>query len=120
MTWSWRNRKSPPAFKACARAATASRSADLPALFQQRGVRLDNARAMAVSTAAQALFGDNPAPAQQGAGGTDNAAVDLSALSQLDLTTIPDPRRTPWRVLPENPVFHRGGDFRECDERRGG
>ena len=89
------------------------RGIDLVALLKERGVQLDDAGATAVPTVTQAFFGDEPASAELAA---DAAAAEesySSALSQLDLTTIPDLRQTLWRVLPANPVFHRGGDFRE-------
>ena len=89
------------------------RAIDLPALLKQRGVQLDDAGVKAVPTVAQALFGDESATAAPGAGAAAAEVSDASALSQLDLTTIPDLRQTLWRVLPANPVFHRGGDFRE-------
>jgi uncharacterized Zn finger protein len=88
------------------------RGIDLPVLLKERGVQLDDAGVTALPTVAQALFGDEPASAELAVGATAEAA-DASALSQLDLTTIPDLRQTLWRVLPANPVFHRGGDFRE-------
>ena len=89
------------------------RGIDLPALLEQRGVQLDDAGATAMPTVAQALFGGEPPAAESGAGAAAPEAWDANALSQLDLTTIPDLRQTLWRVLPANPVFHRGGDFRE-------
>jgi uncharacterized Zn finger protein len=88
---------------------------DLPALLKQRGV-LDDVGATALPAVAQALFGDEPATAALAAGAAAAEESDASALSplwHLDLTTIPDLRQTLWRVLPANPVFHRGGDFRE-------
>ena len=84
------------------------RGIDLPALLRQRGVQVDAAGAAALPTAAQALFGGEPAAADAAA----ELEADPGALSQLDLSTIPDLRQTLWRVLPANPVFHRGGDFR--------
>jgi uncharacterized Zn finger protein len=92
------------------------RGIDLPALLKQRGMQLDDAGATALPTVAQALFGDEPATAELAAGAAAAEEPDagaLSPLSHLDLTTIPDLRQTLWRVLPANPVFHRGGDFRE-------
>src|SRR5439155_7634609 len=44
-------------------------------------------------------------------------ANNPSALDRLDLTTIPDLREPLWQVLPANPVFFRGGDFREVARR---
>jgi len=88
------------------------RGIDLAALLEQRGVRLDGAKAAALPTLAQALFGDATAAAEPPAAAAATAVPDLGALSQLDLTTIPDLRQTLWRVLPADPVFHRGGDFR--------
>ena len=92
------------------------RGIDLPALLKQRGMQLDDAGATALPNVAQALFGDEPATAELAAGAAAAEEPDAGALSplwHLDLTTIPDLRQTLWRVLPANPVFHRGGDFRE-------
>ena len=44
-------------------------------------------------------------------------ANDPSALDRLDFTTIPDLREPLWQVLPANPVFFRGGDFRDVMRR---
>jgi uncharacterized Zn finger protein len=85
------------------------RGIDLPALLGQRGVQLEAGGTTPLPTVAQALFGDAAVGAEPAAA----AEPDPSALSRLDLTTIPDLRQTLWRLLPANPVFHRGGDFRE-------
>jgi uncharacterized Zn finger protein len=85
------------------------RGIDLAALLEQRGVRLDGAKAAALPTLAQALFGDATAAAEPPGAAAATAVPDLGALSQLDLTTIPDLRQILWRVLPADPVFHRGG-----------
>ena len=90
------------------------RGIDLPALLKQRGVLLDAPKLKALPTLAQALFGDDvSAAAEPGNGDAAAEGSTLDVWSQLDLTTIPDLRQTLWRVLPANPVFHRGGDFRE-------
>jgi len=89
------------------------RGIDLAALLEQRGVQLEDVKATALPTVAHALFGDGPAAAEPPAGAAAAEGSALDVLSQLDLTTIPDLRQTLWRVLPANPVFHRGGDFRE-------
>ena len=94
------------------------RGIDLPALLKQRGVQLDDAKETAVPTAAQALFGDDAALSEPDAGGSGANGAETSALSKLDLTTITDLRQTLWRVLPANPVFHRGGDFRELAQQQ--
>ena len=89
------------------------RGIDLPVLLKQRGVQLDDAKATALPTLARALFGDLTTVAEPHVGAAATEGPCLGVLSQLDLTTIPDLRQTLWRVLPANPVFHRGGDFRE-------
>lgn len=88
------------------------RGIDLPKLLQQRGVQLDGAGATALPSVAQALFGAAPAAAEPGVAAGERC--DAGTLSQLDLSTIPDLRQTLWRVLPANPVFHRGGDLAAC------
>ena len=89
------------------------RGIDLPALLKQRGVQLDEAQAMVLPTLAQALFGDATAVDAPDAGAAASEGEAPSLLANLDLTTLPDLRLTLWRVLPANPVFHRGGDFRD-------
>lgn len=100
------------------------RGVDLPALLKPLGVQLGDAKETAVPTAAQALLGDNASPVEPAAGGPAAGGGDgadgagPSVLSQIDLTPIPDLRQTLWRVLPANPVFHRGGDFRELAQQQ--
>ena len=97
------------------------RGINLPALLKQRGVQLHEATQTALPTAAQALFGDDPPAVELGtesgakpaAAGTGSDGSQPSPLARLDLTTLADLRQTLWRVLPANPVFHHGGDFRE-------
>ena len=99
------------------------RGIDLPARLKDKGVQLESAKEMAVPTVAQALFGGDATAAKPGTAGTEGtgaASDDSSALSQLDLTMIPDLRQTLWRVLAANPVFHRGGDFRELAQQQMG
>jgi uncharacterized Zn finger protein len=67
------------------------RGIDLPALLKERGVQLDDAEATALPTVTRALFGDEPATAGLAAGAAAAEESDASALSRLDLTTIPDP-----------------------------
>ena len=118
------------------------RGVDLPALLQPHGVGIRAAAGAALPGFAEALFGADAgsgeavagvadavavavavAVAGAGAGAGADAGADADAVpappalwpaawSQLDFTTIPDLRETLWRLLPANPVFHRGGDFR--------
>ena len=94
------------------------RGINLPALLKQRGVQLNDTTETALPTAAQALFGDDPAPAEPAAGGSAANGAETRALSRLDLSTLPDLRQTLWRVLPASPVFHRGGNFRELAQQQ--
>jgi uncharacterized Zn finger protein len=89
------------------------RGLDLTALLQAHGMQLTAATNRDLPSAAQALFGDEPAAADPGLADAGTAGFDSGALSRADLSTLPDLRQTLWRVLPANPVFHRGGDFRE-------
>jgi uncharacterized Zn finger protein len=88
------------------------RGLDLPRLLQPHGVCIDGNAASRVPTASEALFAVDPRPAHNGA-----LPNNLSALDRLDFTTIPDLREPLWQVLPPNPVFFRGGDFREVARR---
>lgn len=92
------------------------RSIDLPSLLEQRDVKLGDVGTNALPTVAQALFGGVSASQVPAVDASTANSADPTALSRLDLTTIPDLRQTLWRVLPANPVFHRGGDFRALAE----
>ncbi|HEY2928978.1 SWIM zinc finger family protein, partial [Piscinibacter sp.] len=89
------------------------RGLDLPRLLEQHGVRIDGSSATSVPTAEEALFTVEPHATRNGT----VPANDLSALDRLDFTTIPELREPLWQVLPANPVFFRGGDFREVMRR---
>lgn len=89
------------------------RGLDLPRLLQQHGVHMDEAAVAELPTAALALFDADASATRDGAAPTG----DLSALDQLDFTTIPDLREPLRQVLPANPVFFRAGDFREVARR---
>jgi uncharacterized Zn finger protein/superfamily II DNA or RNA helicase len=91
------------------------RGLDLPWLLQQHGVRIDGSCATSVPTAEEALFTVEPHATRKGS----VPANDPSALDRLDFTTIPELREPLWQVLPANPVFFRGGDFREVMRRVG-
>jgi len=89
------------------------RGLDLPRLLQQHGVRINGNAAASVPTAAEVIFGADTRVTRNGT----VPANDPSVLDRLDFTTIPDLREPLWQVLPANPVFFRGGDFREVARR---
>ena len=89
------------------------RGLDLAALLQQRGMQIGRDAVPALPTIDELLFG---APSDEAAGDVPSEQ-DPTALQRLDFTTIPDLRDPLWQVLPANPVFFRGGDFRELGRR---
>jgi uncharacterized Zn finger protein/superfamily II DNA or RNA helicase len=79
------------------------REVDLPALLGRHGMHIGAAADQALPASVLDLFGDAAAvPADAGA-----------AAAALDFTTVPDLRESLWRLLPAQPPFWRGGDFRE-------
>jgi uncharacterized Zn finger protein/superfamily II DNA or RNA helicase len=89
------------------------RGLELPALMRSHGVHLDERAATAIADAKDVLFASTRSSTQV----TDEAMDDCRALDCLDFTTLPELRESLWRVLPANPVFFRGGDFRAIAQR---
>jgi len=94
------------------------RGIELTPLLKPLGLEVQDAEEAAVPTATQALFGAAPAGTEPAADPPRPDGAGTTALASLDLSTIPDLRQTLWRLLPANPVFHRGGDFREVAEQQ--
>ena len=94
------------------------RGIELTALLKPLGLKVEDAETTAISTAAQALFGSAPAPGAAPAAGVPppTQPAGPAGLALLDHSTMSDLRHALWRLLPANPVFHRGGDFRELAE----
>jgi uncharacterized Zn finger protein/superfamily II DNA or RNA helicase len=89
------------------------RGLDLPALMRAQGVHIDKHVAAAIPAAKEVLF-ETMQPSTLAA---DEPVPETSTLDRLDFTTLPDLREPLWRVLPANPVFFRGGDFRAVAQR---
>jgi uncharacterized Zn finger protein/superfamily II DNA or RNA helicase len=83
------------------------RGIDLQTLLGQHGVAVDAEAERALPTGALALFEDDPDSA------LPEPAHDPDALERIDFTAVPELCEPLWRLLPAQPVFHRGGDFRE-------
>ena len=89
------------------------RGLDLPRLLREQGVHIGKAAAASLPTLAQVAFEEEPSARRDSA----LPASDPSVLERLTFTAIPDLREPLWQVLPANPVFFRGGDFRELARR---
>lgn len=90
------------------------RGLDLPVLLQAQGVHIGADAVTGPPNLVQAHFEHAPSTAQSPIG---VSAAGVPALDRLDFTTIPDLRGPLWQVLPAQPVFFRGGDFREVARR---
>lgn len=89
------------------------RGLDLPALMRSCGVHMDEGASVLVPQASEVLF----RPARASAPAAGQPVPDVTALDRLDFTTLPALHEPLWRVLPANPVFFRGGDFRAIAQR---
>ncbi|MDP1898984.1 MAG: SNF2-related protein [Rubrivivax sp.] len=85
------------------------RGVDLGALLGQHGMVINAEADRVLPKSVLALFDEQP-PQETVA---PPLPVDHAALARIDFTTIPDLRESLWRLLPAQPVFFRGGDFRE-------
>ena len=89
------------------------RGLDLPRLLREQGVHIGKAAAASLPTLAQVAFEEEPSARRDSA----LPASDPSVLERLTFTAVPNLREPLWQVLPANPVFFRGGDFRELARR---
>ena len=85
----------------------------LPRLLREQGVHIGKADAASLPTLAQVAFEEEPSARRDSA----LPASDPSVLERMTFTAIPNLREPLWQVLPANPVFFRGGDFRELARR---
>ncbi|WP_298234413.1 SNF2-related protein [uncultured Azohydromonas sp.] len=83
------------------------RGIDLQTLLGRQGVAVDAEAERALPDGALALFEDDPESA------SPEPTHDPQALERIDFTAVPELCEPLWRLLPAQPVFHRGGDFRE-------
>ncbi|WP_157268958.1 SNF2-related protein [Azohydromonas aeria] len=83
------------------------RGIDLLALLGRQGVAVEAEVQRTLPASALALFEDDAAAA------APELAHDPGALQLIDFTAVPELCEPLWRLLPAQPVFHRGGDFRE-------
>lgn len=83
------------------------RGIDLQTLLGRQGVAVDAEAERALPAGALALFEDDPEAA------APEPPHDPRALERIDFTAVPELCEPLWRLLPAQPVFHRGGDFRE-------
>ncbi|WP_029002187.1 SNF2-related protein [Azohydromonas australica] len=83
------------------------RGIDLQTLLGRHGVAVDAQAERALPASALALLEDDPERA------TPEPAHDPQALARMDFTAVPELCEPLWRLLPAQPVFHHGADFRE-------